>query len=161
MALNMVSRRSMIALASLIAFLPAATAPAMDGPAITMKKWAGRIEYSTKGPSPFELKGMALQLGSFMARGEVTFRPGETPETLVGEGIVVFMDDEGDFLVGETTWIVDGEDNLEMHFAWCDSVTFSDGSEVSSTGRFADQLPNDLTVNGIIAILIGLLAPPR
>ena len=44
---------------------------------------------------------------------------------------------------------------------WSDSVTFSDGTEVFSTGHFAEakNRPSGLVVIAIIAILIGLLLP--
>jgi hypothetical protein len=46
-----------------------------------------------------------------------------------------------------------------IHFSWRDSVKFSDGSVVPSTGRFAKDRPPGLVVIAIIAILIGLLLP--
>lgn len=156
----LVTRRSLIALATLASLLPAATLSAMDDTAMTMKKWIGRIGYIEQDNLVFEMKGIASHIGSFAARGEVSFKPGEEKGTQLGEGVVVFVDAQGDRLVAETTWMVEGDD-VQMHFAWCDSVTFRDGSVVASTGRYAEMLPPDLTVNGIIAILIGLLAPAR
>lgn len=155
----LMNQRTLIALMTLVSFMPAATLPAMDGSVMTTKKWQGEIDYSPQGPSSFELKGIAPYLGSFMAKGEVTLRPGEEKGTLVGEGVVVFMDTNGDLLVGETIWYVDGDEMGEMHFSWRDSVKFSDGTIVASTGRYAEVHPPELVVNGIIAILIGLLTP--
>jgi hypothetical protein len=155
----LVNQRTLAALMALVSFMPAAPAPAMDESGMTMKKWGGRIQYVEQEFSNFELEGVASHIGDFVARGEVMLRPGKQKGTMIGEGVVVFMDDRGDLLVGETTWNVDEDDNLEMHFAWCDAVKFRDGTMVLSTGAYAENLPPDLTANGIIAILIGLLAP--
>jgi hypothetical protein len=78
---------------------------------------------------------------------------------LVGSGPLVFTSANGDLLVGETTWVVNGEDESEMHFAWRDAVEFSDGTIVANTGRFVSDRPPGLVVIAIIAILIGLLVP--
>jgi hypothetical protein len=156
---SLATRRNLLALLTLSSLIPAATASAMDDDAMTMKKWIGRIGYIEQEPSIFMLEGVASHVGSFQAKGEVILLPGKQKGTMIGEGVVMLMDARGDLLVGETTWRVDEDDNLQMHFAWCDSVKFSDGTTVHSTGAYAEMLPPDLTANGIIAILIGLLAP--
>jgi len=61
------------------------------------------------------------------------------------------------------TWQADAEAGgfrtSGIHFSWRDSVRFSDGRIVSSTGRFTQSRPPGLVVIAIIAILIGLLLP--
>ena len=133
---------------------------------VKLQKWAGRIDYSSEQPSQFALAGTASHLGRFTARGEVEFLPGEEEGSLVGEGVVVFEAANGDLIVGVVSWLVHPPDGAgfsgtDIHFSWRDSVEFSDGRVVASTGRFADagSRPPGLVVIAIIAILIGLLLP--
>lgn len=84
--------------------------------------------------------------------------------TLEGEGVTVIQAANGDLLVGVVTWQIDAEGNGHIAFSWRDSVEFSNGIIVSSTGRFLNSRPagavsrlrtiSDGTSN-IIAILIG------
>lgn len=112
---------------------------------------------------PFVLNGEASHLGEFTSYGEVQFSPGEEPGSLVGEGVAVFQAANGDLLVGIVSWGVDagsgGFRTSRIHFSRRDSVQFSDGTVVSSTGRFLDSRPPGLVVLAIISVLIGLLLP--
>ncbi len=125
----------------------------------------GTVEFSPDKVTPFTLRGTEPHIGDYTARGEATFHPGEAEGSLVGEGAAVFETPEGDLLVGVVTWDVtaeqDGERPSEIRFSWRDSVRFSDGSTVESTGRFAEaeDRPPGLVVIAIIAILIGMLLP--
>ena len=75
------------------------------------------------------------------------------------------MSANGDLLVGVATCTLNDDGTGELAFSWRDSVEFSDGSVVSSTGRFMRTRPPGVTTalkfrgsgdeNGIIAILIG------
>lgn len=152
-------RRSLLFLAALVSLLPSAMLLAADDDGMHLKNWSGKFAYSPEGPSAFAMQGTASHVGKFMAKGEVTLGPGKVEGTLWGEGVLVLMDENGDLLVGETTWRVDRNDQVAMHFAWRDEVVLSDGSVAASTGRYAESLPPDMSANGIIAILIGLLAP--
>jgi hypothetical protein len=131
--------------------------------AVDLKNWQGEIDFSTEDVSPFVLSGTASHLGKFTARGEVEFLPGEKEGSLLGDGVVVFKAANGDLLVGAVMWEADAEaDSLRtshIHFSWRDSVEFSDGTVVTSTGRFEKFRPPGLVVIAIIAILIGLLLP--
>jgi hypothetical protein len=131
--------------------------------AVKLKKWGGTIDFSPEAISPFTLAGTASHLGQFTGYGEVEFEPGSVPGTLVGDGVVVFEAANGDLLAGVLIWDADAEEAEcragQIHFSWRDSVEFSDGTMVSSTGRFADNRPPGLVVIAIIAILIGLLKP--
>ena len=113
--------------------------------------------------SSFTLAGTASHLGKFTAYGEVEFVPGEEEGSLEGDGVVVFTAANGDLLVGVVSWDVDASGaeprTSHIHFSWRDSVEFSDGSIVFSTGRFEHDRPPGLVVIAIIAILIGLLVP--
>jgi len=130
---------------------------------IELKNWQGTIDFSTERISPFTLGGTASHLGQFTAYGEVRFVPGMEEGSLVGNGVVVFTAANGDLLVGVVTWDADAEVGAQrgsgIHFSWRDSVQFSNGTVVSSTGRFAQSRPPGLVVIAIIAILIGLLLP--
>ncbi|HSZ60131.1 MAG TPA: twin-arginine translocation signal domain-containing protein [Tepidisphaeraceae bacterium] len=132
---------------------------------VELKNWEGTIDFSTTGISPFTLSGTASHLGQFTATGEVMFVPGQSQGSLVGTGVVAFTAADGDMLVGVVTWDADAEVDAQrssgIHFSWRDSVQFSDGTVVSSTGRFAQSRPPGLVVIAIIAILIGLLSPAQ
>jgi hypothetical protein len=164
--MNLSSRRKF-----LTAMGVAAGAVAVGGPLanlaiaespVELQNWEGTIDFSTTGISPFTLSGTASHLGQFTATGEVMFLPGQS-QGLVGTGVVAFTAANGDMLVGVVTWDADAEVDAQrsggIHFSWRDSVQFSDGTVVSSTGRFAQSRPPGLVVIAIIAILIGLLIP--
>jgi len=151
----------MVALVVLVTFLVQSVRPAFADPVIELKNWAGTIDFSPDGPSPFELEGTASHLGLFTCYGEIHLVPDEDEGSFIGQGVVAFEAANGDLLVGVTTWLVDADEIGEMSFSWRDSVRFSDGTVVSSTGRFAEAegRPPGLVVIAIIAILIGLLVP--
>jgi len=127
-------------------------------------KGEGAIELSNEGPSSFVLKGNASHLGKYTCYGEVEFLPGAEEGTLEGAGVAVIRAANGDLIVGIVTWQIDADGNGQIAFSWRDSVEFSDGNVVSSTGHFIKSRPagavsrlksiNDGTSN-IIAILIG------
>jgi hypothetical protein len=124
----------------------------------------GTIEVSTGGPSLFFLQGNASHFGKYTCYGEVELLPGAEADTFTGEGPAVIQAANGDLIVGIVTWQIDAEGNGQTKFSWRDSVQFSDGDLVSSTGRFTNSRPagavsklktiKDGTSN-IIAILIG------
>ena len=136
-----------------------------DESPIELKNWQGTIDFSTTRISPFTLSGTASHLGQFTAAGEVRFIAGRSPGSLVGAGVIAFTAADGDMLVGVVTWDADAEVGAQrssgIQFSWRDSVQFSNGAIVSSTGRFAESRPPGLVVIAIIAILIGLLVPPQ
>src|SRR6185503_21311642 len=130
---------------------------------IKLNKWTGAIDLSAEGPAPFVLTGKASHLGKFSAYGEVAFVPGEEEGSLIGDGVVVFEAANGDLLVGVVTWNVDAAEGdfrtSSIGFHWRDSVEFSDGTVMTSTGRFVESRPPGLVVVVIISVLIGLLSP--
>ncbi len=129
--------------------------------------FTGTIDFSVDKTSAFELRGTEPDLGDYTARGEVTFHASDAAGTLLGTGVAVFTLADGDQLVAAVNWPVDPEQDQQragrIEFHWRDSVTFSDGSSIASTGKFADPAnrPPGLVVIVIIATLIGLLHPAR
>jgi hypothetical protein len=124
----------------------------------------GSIELSTDGASTFVLQGNASHFGKYACYGEVEFSTGTEVGSMAGEGPAVIQAANGDLIVGIVTWQIDADGNGQTSFSWRDSVEFSDGAIVSSTGRFTSSRPagavskvrtiSDGTSN-IIAILIG------
>lgn len=156
--------RKIVAMVVLVSFFARTVKPALAAPRIELKNWSGSIDFSETGVSTFALEGKASHLGRFTAIGEVEFVAGEEEGTLVGSGVVAFETASGDLLVGLVTWEVDSGGDVRrssLSFAWRDSVEFSDGTILHSTGHFADakNRPPGLVVIAIIAILIGLLVP--
>ena len=168
--------QKMIAMIALVCFFVASSAtPAFAKSAVKLNQNSiGTIEFPkdddgapdpTAGTTSFTLEGTASHLGKYQAVGEVDFIAA-ADGTLVGAGVVVFKAANGDLLVGDVTWNVDpaDEDGLSassIKFHWADSITLSDGTIVSSSGRFSNAKgrPPGLVVIAIIAILIGLLVP--
>lgn len=159
-----IRRRTLITIVVLVAFATQSAAPALAKSPVKLQKWAGEIDFSLDDVSTFALAGTASHLGRFAAYGEVLFVPGEEEGSLVGDGVVVFEAANGDLLVGDVAWEAaaadeDGFSASAIHFAWRDSVEFSDGTVVANTGRFVEDRPPGLVVIAIIGILIGLLLP--
>lgn len=124
----------------------------------------GSIAFSIDGPSPFVLQGNASHFGKYACYGEVEFSPGAEAGTFEGEGPAVIRTANGDLIVGIVTWQINADGTGQTAFHWRDSVEFSDGAVVSSTGRFTTSRPagaiSKLTTikdgtSNIIAILIG------
>lgn len=154
--------RPWISLMVVVALLNATTRPALAAPQIVLHNWSGEIDL-LEDPSPFTLQGTASHLGRFDAFGEVEFTPAHDGG-LDGSGVIAFTAADGSRLVGLVTWKVDAGGEVrrsEIDFAWRDTVTFSEGEVLHSTGRFADAAnrPRGLVVIAIIAILIGVMIP--
>jgi hypothetical protein len=135
-----------IRLTGLAACVALATGPALAAKsAVKMTKLTGSVELSAEGPTPFTLSGVASHLGNFTAVGEVEFEPGEEEGSFHGEGVVVIKAANGDLLVGNVIWevspAVDDDASVHLHFAWRDTVEFSDGAFFANTGRFTDNRP--------------------
>ncbi len=130
---------------------------------LTMTQFEGAVDVRAGEVVPFTLKGDAPVIGKFNAVGEILFTPGSTPASLVGHGVIACKTTDGDILVGEVRWnlsaVQAGHRLVAIQFQWKGSVKTSDGESWQSTGRFANSRPGDMTAQGIIAILIGLLVP--
>lgn len=115
-----------------------------------LKKFSGVVVGPDNGINSLFLEGKAPHIGRFVALGEVEFVPGEIEGSLVGQGVAVFVAADGDLLVGVVAWEmgaeVDGVAISHFQFHWRDSVEFSDGTTVSTTGRFVDNKPAGLVV---------------
>ncbi|MBK8915917.1 MAG: hypothetical protein IPM64_15210 [Phycisphaerales bacterium] len=129
------------------------------------ENFTGTISFETVKTSTFQLTGTAPDIGDYIAVGEVTFRPGVEEDTLIGEGVAIFTDADNDKLAAVVFWPLDAEkwDQRagDIEFRWRNSVTFADGTQHESTGKFADpeMRPPGLVVIAIIAILIAQLCP--
>ena len=159
----LVAQRKMVTMVLVVAMYTSSVSPVSAVAPVKMKNFAGKVDVSATGPTPFELAGTASHLGQFTARGEVEFLPVGQNGALLGAGVVIFEAANGDLLVGATTWDVSpeigGNRTTQIHFSWRDSVTFSDGTTVANTGRFVTSRPPGLVVIAIIAVLIALLLP--
>ena len=159
----MVAPRKIVAIVLVFALATGAASPAAAQSAVKMRRFTGSVDVSASGPTPLLLEGTASHLGQFTARGEVEFTPTGLNGMLRGTGVIVFEAANGDLLVGTVNWDVGsevgGERASELHFAWQEAVTFSNGTTVANTGRFVTSRPPGLVVIAIIAVLIGLLLP--
>lgn len=151
---------------TLIFALPSGCTPATETTLVEqIDNFSGTIDSETGKTSTFQLSGTTPDIGAYTASGEITFVEGETVDTLLGDGVAVFTDVDGDRLVAVVEWPLDEEEAGQreggMEFRWRDSVTFADGTVAASTGKFADadMRPPGLVVIAIIAILIGQLCP--
>ncbi len=131
-----------------------------SNPPIVLKQWKGEIENLPNGLSRFSMRGIASHLGRFHAIGEFV-TPTNPNEAFEATGVAAFRAANGDLLVGTVGIEADAEQLGNLTFHWRDSVQFSDGTIVDSSGRFAnaEDRPPGLVVIAIIAILIGLLVP--
>lgn len=129
------------------------------------ENFTGSVDFEIGKTSTFQLSGTAEEIGQYNANGEITFQSGDAADTLIGEGVAVFTDSDGDQLVAVVYWPLDEEEAGQreggIEFRWRDSVTFADGTVAQSTGKFAEKSlrPPGLVVIAIIAILIGQLCP--
>ena len=124
-------------------------------------KGEGTIDFSTEGPSSFAFSGTASHLGQYRCHGEIVLNSHDGAMDGVG-GVAVFEAANGDLLVGIVALTTDADGIGQIRFSWRDSVRFSNGTTVYSTGRFVSSRPPGAVStikaqpgNGIIAILIG------
>lgn len=97
--------------------------------------------------SHFTVTGKNADFGRYVALGEATFIAGQEEGVLrSGTGIAVLNAESGQQIVADVTCQVFG-DGSEFTFHWRDSVVFSNGSIVSTTGTFVDQKPPGLALN--------------
>lgn len=155
--------RKWLSLLILIACCAVNTQAAFAQSAVKLKG-QGAITLSSEGPSPFAFSGTASHLGNYRCHGEMTLQNGGGNGAQTGTGVAVFEAANGDLLVGVVTMQTGASGDGDIHFSWRDSVQFSDGTVVSSTGRFVNSRPPGaistihtqlLVVIAIIAILIG------
>jgi hypothetical protein len=162
-------RQLMVLLAVPACLLTVAAPPAAFAKSpVKMTKLEGMVDVAVDAPFPYVLEGIASHLGKYQAYGEVTFLPGEEEGSMIGMGPVVFQAANGDLLVGMASWTIDpatdGVSNSHIHFAWQESVEFSDGTCIANTGRFVDNRPPGLIIdpkifrNPIILILISIFS---
>jgi hypothetical protein len=95
------------------------------------------------GPSHFAVTGTNEDFGRYMAIGEVNFVDGGQ-----GTGVAVLGAEGGDKIVADVTILLHTDETADFTFHWRDSVTFTDGSVLSSTGLFATSKPPGLALLG-------------
>lgn len=129
-----------------------------------LPKGAGSISVSGTALSRFSFTGTEAHLGQYRSYGEMQVRYNRDNSETAGSGIIVFEAANGDKLVGAVTLQTGANGAGEMTLSWRDSVRFSDGTVVSSSGSFSKSKPATETVPAktkktvviaIIAILIG------
>ena len=106
----------------------------------------GTYDFVPGGISTMQLAGTASHFGKYSCFGELELI--ETPDgSLSGSGIAAFTAANGDHLVGavELQAAVTGEGTL--HISWQDAVTFSNGTQVRSDGRFETSRPPGLRID--------------
>jgi hypothetical protein len=142
-------------------------APKPGKPVVTLNG-SGPIHFSDDGTASFVLRGNATHVGRYTCIGELQFVAGPTPGSLNASGVAEFIATDGAQLVGIVNYQTGADGRDHLGFSWRDSVEFSDGSVVRSTGRFAKNRPAGAdtpiqiqhetrghVVIAIIAILIG------
>src|SRR5437762_311036 len=108
-------------------------------------KGEGAIDISTPGIHSFVLTGTASHLGQYTCHGEIVLQPGARG-SLDGQGIAVFEAANGDLLVGMVTYHTGADGSGTMKFSWRDSVTFSNETVITDTGRFVTSRPPGASV---------------
>jgi hypothetical protein len=143
-------------LATLLMFL-GVFADSANAQAIITRDGTAAIHLATQGNSTFVVAGTAPHFGKYRGYGEVTLQPGEATGSMAGVGVGVVQAADGDLLAAIVTLRVSADGSSQVRFSWRDSVEFSDGTVVATTGRFVTHRPPGLlVVIAIIAILIGL-----
>jgi hypothetical protein len=165
---RVIRRLTRAALLVLLIVTGVSAAPKVGKPVVTLNG-NGPIRFSDDGTASFVLRGNATHVGRYTCIGELQFVAGATAGSLSGSGVAEFIAGDGAQLVGLATWRTGADGIGRLGFSWRDSVEFSDGSVVHSTGRFAKNRPAGAdtpiqlqheprghVVIAIIAILIGL-----
>jgi hypothetical protein len=143
------------ALASCAVLVPKTAAAATLAPARQGKPLASAdFLLPAQGPATFMLTGNERFFGDYSCFGEM--------DLSTGAGIGVLTASGGDRIVGLVSCSLDENHDVFFHFAWRDSVTFSDGTTYGNSGRFLKHRPAGLVVNLfvpnlVLAILILLL----
>lgn len=95
-------------------------------------------------PSQFALTGKTAEFGRYIASGEITYVGGEQEGAQSGTGIAIVQAEDGAVIVADVSSdpLEDGSTSFTFH--WRDSVMFSDGTVVETTGRFVEDRPPGL-----------------
>ena len=112
---------------------------------IAMKIRSATLQFEEDGVSLLRMSGTGPELGTFSAFAEIEFAPALDDDLFDGTGVVAFATANGDLLVGVIAAKLEVLDSdhglLTSEIEWRDSVTFSDGSTRSSSGRFKHHRP--------------------
>jgi len=99
---------------------------------------------STSGPSQIALTGTTEEFGRYIASGEITYAESEEEGPQSGTGVAVVQAEDGDVIVADLTSEPQEDGTTNFTFHWRDSVMFSNGTVVPTTGRFVDERPPGL-----------------
>jgi len=130
-----------LGLLALTAFSPSAPA---EQPLGKMKAKSITLALGDDGFTLLHMTGTAEELGSCACYGELVFVPGDEEGTLDGTGVVAFTAASGDMLVGVIAADLEEDGSFCFVIHWRDAVTFSDGTTIDSSGRFANRRPPGL-----------------
>jgi hypothetical protein len=136
-----------------LALLALAAVPpcvAADQPLGEINVKSHSLTFGLDGFAVFRLTGTAEGLGNCACYGEIAFAPGEEEGTLDGVGVVAFRAANGDVLVGVIAAQLTVGVRFSAEILWRDAVTFSDGTTVASSGRFADHRPAGAAVDYLL-----------
>ena len=99
------------------------------------------------GPSQFSVVGTMPEVGQYVALGEVTLVDNQAEETTGGSGVAMLGTLNGDHIVANVDVVIHKGGQSDFTFHWKDSVTFADGRQFDSTGRFVTFRPKGLIVS--------------
>lgn len=83
-------------------------------------------------------EGHLTQMGRVTVYGEFLFADGPQPGSYDGEGVVMFAAANGDLLVSNVIWEIDGKGHGNLEFRWPGQIVLWDGTTIESTGRFVE-----------------------
>jgi hypothetical protein len=113
----------------------------------------GTLDIDDDGFALARLTGTAPGMGKFVCYGEIVLQPDEQGSSLVGVGIAAFTAANGDYVTAYVECQVSEDGVAELLVHWRDAVTFSDGTEVATTGRFVKKRPPGpiyMKIDGIV-----------
>jgi hypothetical protein len=169
-ALNVYRLSAVLSAASFLLFYVPEPSRAQSQP-VNAKQFRGVFNLTTT-PATFTFNGVAPELGRFYGFGEVAVAAADGAGKQSVSGPIVVFGPSGDRLVGNVSGdLTEGDrrssasPNLQFH--WRDSVTFSNGTTVTNTGRFVAKRPAGIVIeendprtpqtNIIIRILITII----
>lgn len=126
----------LVAFCSLISGLHAKA----EQPILTIRA-EGTLVIDENGFGLSRLSGTAPAMGKFACYSELVFTPSEQEDSLEGIGFAVFTAANGDLIAALVEWQISADGTNDALVHWRNEVTFSDGRNVATTGRFVNKRP--------------------